>query len=206
MIYHTKHCRLFVTSILVVTQNILHDAYNRQKQLAAPKEDEADSTIVRRWSQVEKDPNYRPTLVERDAGRLFISETDPPANKTRSQHGKCSISCKFHRVRAFTAGSWTRCRDSIVFYRFLFCNHEVHSFQTRPFRFPSLSLGIAVSAAWSLWHCSRCLRGRVSARASLFSRLSLIWNHTQQFRLFCAFSILSSASWVASDPRKVTRV
>lgn len=127
---------------------------------------------------MEKDPNYCPTLVERNAGRLFISETDLSANKTRSQRGKCSISCKSHRVHAFTAGTPGLVARTIVFYRFLFRNHEVRSFQIRPFRFPSLSLRIAVSAAWSLCHCSRCLRGRVSARASLFSRLSLIRGRT----------------------------
>lgn len=151
--------------------SFLYTVCNRQKQLTASKEDEADLTIVRCWSQVEKDPNYWLTLVKRNAARLFLSKADLSANKTRIQHEKCSISFKSHRVHVFTADTWTRCTDySLLSISLL----QPHSFQIRPFRFPSLSLGIAVSAAWSLCHCSRCLRGRVSARASLFSRLSLI--------------------------------
>lgn len=100
-------------------------------------------TIVRRWSQVEKDPNYWPTLVKRNAARLFISEADLSANKTRSQRGKCSISFKSQRVRVFTAGTWTRCTDySLLSISLL----QPHSFRIRPFRFPSLSLGICLVA------------------------------------------------------------
>lgn len=132
-------------------------------------------TIVQRWLQVEKDPNYRPTLVKRNAGRLYQKRTRQPRKHTASTESIPSrLNPSACMCLQLVPGLVAR---TIVFYRFLFCNHEVHSFQIRPFRFPSPSLRIAVSAAWPLCHCSRCLPGRVSARASLFSRLSLIWAH-----------------------------
>lgn len=151
---------------------------------------------------MEKDPNYWPTLVKRNAARLFISEADLSANKTRSQRGKCSISFKSQRVRVFTAGTWTRCTDySLLSISLL----QPHSFRIRPFRFPSLSLGICL-VALSLFSMPAWQSIRTSF--PLFSSVVDLG-----FRVFCRFSILSSdvsASWVASKELlvsgKITRV
>lgn len=176
-IYYTKHChrnRKILPS--------LYDACNRQKQLTSSKENEADF-----WPSFDVGRKWKRTLT---TGRHLSSETllvcsyqkricQPTKHAASAESALSRLNPSACVCLQLVPGLVAR---TIVFYRFLFCNHT-------HFGFVLLDFPLCRSAsAWSLCHCSRCLRGRVSARASLFSRLSLIWGHSTVSRILQVFN------------------
>lgn len=186
-IYYTKHChrnRKILPS--------LYDACNRQKQLTSSKENEADF-----WPSFDVGRKWKRTLT---TGRHLSSETllvcsyqkricQPTKHAASAESALSRLNPSACVCLQLVPGLVAR---TIVFYRFLFCNHT-------HFGFVLLDFPLCRSAsAWSLCHCSRCLRGRVSARASLFSRLSLIWG----FAYFAGFQFCRQTCQHLGSPAK----